>query len=300
MFYALAKSLLSFSLIYYPVLYLVGAGLFFCGCFLLIRPFYFKVATMATENSTAKSKVKPFKKRKPFAELLLSEIRQVFRSSGYVFQYFLFPLFMPLIVYTYDKLLISIAVNQAGQNMILGSHMLVLCIVSLMSNTISSTAISRSGVNFYLAKTTPVNVYTQVLAKLAFNTIFTVGAIIITTISTLLFVDLSPLSVLMCSVIAIVFSVGHICHSFDMDLCHPVLDWYDHSEISTIGKSTTKCVIYALVLSVLACVLVLLGAGKGGAFLSFVPALVVAVFYALGRCHLLYVRIEHYYDHMEV
>ena len=274
---------------------------FFCGCFLLIRPFYFKVATVTVENNaTKKKKQGKYVRRTPFVELLVSEIRQVFRSSGYVFQYFLFPLFMPLIVFTYDKLLISISVNQAGQNMILASHMLVLSIVAMMSNIISSTAISRTGVNFYLAKITPVSVYTQMLAKVTFNLIFTVGAVLVTTITTLLFVDLSPLAVIMCSVIVIVFTLGHICHSFDMDLRTPVLDWYDNSEISTIGKSTTKSVIFALLISFGSCFLVLLGANANSGFVAFIPALAVAFLYTLGRCHLLFVRTKYCYDNMEV
>lgn len=292
----LAKSMFSFKYIYFPVIFLVVAFTLMCGCFLLIKPFYYKIATITTENnSTIKSKYKKFKKRKPYNELLLNEIRQVFRSPSYIFQYFLFPLFMPLIVFTYDKLLVSIAVNQAGQDMILGSHVLVLTIIALMSNTISSTAISKEGGTFYIAKTTPISFYTQVAAKVSFNAIFTLGAVFITTIISLIFSNLNVVPILITSLSVMILSLGHIMHSFDLDLQNPVLDWYDNSEISTIGKNTTKSIIYALALAVVMC-LILTFLGTLGIYVS----LIFSIIYAVGRLHLLYVRTKYYYNKMEI
>ena len=299
-YYHLAQSLFSFSLIYYPLVFFVISLIIFCVCFLLIRPFYFKIATMSTENGGGENaRAKAFKCRKPFTALLLNEIRSVFRSPSYLFQYFLFPLFMPLIVYVYDKLLISIAVNQAGQNMIIGSHVLVLSIIALMSNTISSTAISREGGTFYIAKCAPVSFYVQVKAKIAFNAIFTVGAIFITTVTTLILTDYSTLMVIFASVCVAVMALGHICHSFDLDLMNPVLDWYDNSEISTISKSTTVSIVYALVLSFISCLIIILTASIS-LYAAFGILFAVALFYCLSRMYLLAIRTKYYYEKMEI
>lgn len=295
-YYQLAKCMFSLKYIYYPIIFMLIAFGLMCGCFLLIKPFYYKIATINIEhNATIKSKYKNFKKRKPYSELLLNEIRQVFRSPSYIFQYFLFPLFMPLIVFTYDKLLTTIAVNQAGQDMILGSHVLVLTIIALMSNTISSTAISKDGGTFYISKTTPISFYTQVAAKVSFNTIFTWISILVTTIISLIFSTLSALSIMITSLSIMILSLGHIMHSFDFDLQNPVLDWYDNSEISTLGKNTTKSIIYALVLSVIMCFILTLW-GTVGCYV----ALLFSIIYTFSRLHLLYVRINYYYNKMEI
>ena len=295
-FYLIAKSMFGLSYFYYIAIFLVISSVLLVCCLLLIRPFYYKIATINTENtSVVKTKYCQFTKRKPFAELLLKEIRLTFRSPSYIFQFFLFPLFMPLIVFTYDKLLISIAVNQAGQNMIFGSHILVLGIVALMSNTISSIAISKEGGTFYIAKSTPVEYKVQVLAKIVFNAIFTVGAIIVTTITSLIATNLNVGVILLSSLIIAILSLGHICHSFDMDLQNPVLDWYDNSEISSIGKSTTKSIIYAIVLPALLCFLVTL-MGYTGIFV----ALGISILYLVGRIHLLRIRTKYYYNLMEI
>lgn len=292
----LALSVVQFSMMWFPFVYLIGSVALFMICFLIIKPFYYKVATISLENtSKVKQRAGKFKKRTPFAELLLNEIRTVFRSPAYIFQFFLFPLFMPLIVYTYDKLLITIAVNQAGQNMIFGSHILILSIIALMSNTISSIAISKEGANFYISKVSPVSYRTQVYAKLLFNAIFTVSAIIITTITTFIFTDLDALIILLSSFMIIILSLGHIVHSFDMDLMNPVLKWYDNSEISQLSKSTTKSMIYALVLSVVVFALATLGGTIG-----IVVDIVISILYLIARIHLLKIRIYHYYNAMEV
>lgn len=295
-FYQLGLSMLSASWIYVPFVFCTVALLLMSVGLLIIKPFYYKIATINVEQtSVIKDRYKPFKKRSPFAELLLNEIRLTFRSPTYIFQFFLFPIFMPLIVYTYDKLVVSIAVNQSGQNMIFGAHILILSIIALMSDIISSIAISKEGGVFYIAKTSPVSYRTQVLAKLCFNAMFTVGAILITTIITLIFSGLPAWIVLVSSLTVIILSLAHICHSFDMDLQQPVLDWYDNSEISTIGKSTTKSMIYALIMSVVMCLSVTL-LGNAGVFV----ALGISIIYLVSRIHLLNIRIDYYYNNMEI
>lgn len=292
----LASCLFAFKNIGWLFAYLgISLGLMIV-CFLIIKPFYYKVATITIEHTNKiKPKPKKFKARKPFNELLLNEFRTTFRSPGYIFQFLLFPLFMPLIVFVYDKLLITIAVNQAGQNMIFGSHILILTLIALMSNTISSIAISKEGANFYLTKVSPVGYKTQVLAKLVFNMIFTVSAILITTITTFIFTDLNAVVILLSSVMAIILSLGHICHSFDMDLQNPMLQWYDNSEITLMNKSTTKSMIYALVLSVIMFVITTLGGQVG-----IVVCILLSIAYLLARIHFLTVRVAYYFSHMEV
>ena len=295
-FHELGMSMVNVKYIYVPFVFWACAFLLMSICLLIIKPFYYKIATINIEQtSVIKDRYKPFVKRKPFWELLLNELRLTFRSPGYIFQFFLFPLFMPLIVYTYDKLVISIAVNQTGQNMIFGTHIMILTIIALMSNIISSIAISKEGGVFYIAKTSPISFRTQVAAKLTFNAIFTESAILITTILTLILTDLPILVTLVSSLTVMILSLGHICHSFDLDLQHPVLDWYDNSEISTIGKSTTKSMIYALVFGAVMC-LVVTFLGTAGIFV----ALGISVIYLLARMHLLDVRMDYYYNKMEI
>ena len=299
-YFWLAKCWFSIKYIYFLLVFLaISLALLFLSL-LFIKPLFFKIATISNENTLEIfQRPKPFKKRSQFFELLLNEARSIFRSPAYIFQYLLFPIFMPVIVFTYDKLLTTISVNQVGQSMILGSHVLVLSIVALMSSMMSSSAISREGSNFYLAKTTPVNFYKQVFAKCLFNAIFTVGALFITCITTLILSDIPPLFVVFTTISTIILSVGHICHSFDMDLQKPILDWYDNSEISKMSHSTTKSIIYALLLSIVMCFVVIYCLRKS-MIVSIVTLLVISVIYCGSRIYLLFLRTEYYYNKMEM
>ena len=127
-------------------------------------------------------KEKRFKKSSTLMSLIKKEAVCIFRSPTDVFEYFLFTLLMPFIVYSYDKLLMTITVNQAGVNMIAGSHVMVVAILAMLSNIVSASAISRDGGNFYTSKIIPVNYYTQLFAKLLFNAIFTIGALLVTAV----------------------------------------------------------------------------------------------------------------------
>jgi len=297
----LAMSMFYLKQIYVPFIFIVVAVGIMLSCFILIKPFYYKVATISQENNTQTyGKYRKFKIRNPFWELVINEIRSVFRSPSYIFQYFLFPIFMPLIVYAYDKLLITIAVNQAGALMIVGSHVLVLSIIALMSNIISASSISREGGTFYIAKTTPISPYIQVGARVTFNAIFTVAAILITTITTLIFTSLNSWIVLVSSLSTIFLSFGHICHSLDMDLKSPVLDWYDNSEISTVGKSTTKSIIIALVLSLVMCMIYVMFSSMGNMVVPSIVHLVISILYAFNYSHLLHIHTKYYYNKMEI
>lgn len=296
LYYFIAQSLLDFKLLYYPLIFLLMGMAMLVVCFVAVKRIYFKIISITTDHKTSEMpKYKKFKKRTPFNELLLNEMRSVFRSPSYVFQYFIFALLMPLIVYVYDKLLIAIAVNQTGQAMIVGSHILILSIAALMSNTISSTALSREGGTLYISKNTPVSYYAKVGSKIVFNTILTLGAILITTISSLIFTDLSPIVVIISSISVAILAFGHICHSLDIDLTNPTLDWYDSGEIVELSKNTTKCIIWALILSALLFFLTILSPDYG-----IYLTLIFSVMYCLLRLYCLFIKLKHYYTKMEL
>lgn len=218
---------------------------------IIVKYFYFKLAMKNSETSI-KTVAKPKKDKcdPPFVSLFKTEMRSIFRSSGNMFSYFLFTILMPFIVFAYDKLLLSVTVNQTGMAMISASHVLVLSILAMLSNLVSSSAVSREGGNFYLTKITPTSFKTQAYAKIAFNCIFTVGALLITSIVTLLFTNLNVTHVFFSTFAVIIAAIGHIFLSYIIDLRKPTLDWYDSSEIEKISKNTKISMLIGLILSV--------------------------------------------------
>ncbi|MBE5758003.1 MAG: hypothetical protein E7345_03640 [Clostridiales bacterium] len=298
MFLYLANFILTGTLNYWLLIFIGLSIVSFVICFILIKPFYFRVATMSNENTTANAKFKKFKCRSVMGELILSELRQVFRSGEYIFQYFLFLIFMPLIVFTYDKLLIGIAVNQVGRGMIYASHVLIMMLVALMGSVVSSTSISRMGGCFYIMKSSPVSFYKQVKSRVFFNYILTSISIISTTIISLIFSNISWWVILLSGAIVLLMSLGHICHSFDIDLRSPILDWYDTSEITSIGSNTRKSIGYVVVLSALSFMVILFSSNS--VLAGFILLLILSILYAVNRMYLLYIRTKYYFELMEI
>ena len=160
LYYQLALAMVKFDMWGWIFIYFVCCQFILVLTILIIRPFYFKTAMSNSENTFTIKTGKEYHDRSAFMTLLLKEIKCVFRSPGNIFEYFLFTLLMPFIVFSYDKLLLTISVNQAGQNMINGSHLMIVAILAMLSNIISASSISRDGANFYISK---------IMFKLALN-----------------------------------------------------------------------------------------------------------------------------------
>ena len=179
----LARAMVSFTAWYWYPVFLGLCAVLSTITVLAIRPLYFKIAMSSLENTIKiKAKKSHFKKSSPFISLIKKEVACVFRSPTDIFEYFLFTLLMPFIVFSYDELLTSITVEHNGTNMIVGAHVMVVAILAMLSNIVSASAISRDGGNFYNSKIIPVNFYEQTFAKLTFNAIFTCGSLLVTMI----------------------------------------------------------------------------------------------------------------------
>lgn len=299
LYFWLSKSFLENSAIINQLFWFAGSMGLFGLCTLLIKPFYKNIILINNESIQVNGRKKEFKTRTVFNELLVTQFRLLFRSSSYVFEYLLFPLLMPIITVVYDKLLFSIVVNQMGKALIVASHVLVVGIIAFISNSLSSTAISRDGGMAYFVKTSPVSFYKQTFVKVLFNVIITASAIVLTTICCfILEKDVNPLVIILTSITVLFYSIGHICQSFDWDLRKPFLKWYDSSEITALNKNTTKSIGLGIFLAFM--MFVVMALLYFDIIIGFIVNLVIGIMYAVSRVYLLYYRIEYYYNKMEI
>ena len=279
-------------------IYFVGCQAVMILTILFIRPLYFKTAMTNLENTFKVKAKKEYREIKPFVSLLLKEIKCVFRSPGNVFEYFLFTLLMPFIVLSYDKLLLTITVNQVGQNMIAGSHLMIVAILAMLSNIISASSISRDGGNFYISKIVPINYYTQIGAKFVFNAIFTVGAILIT--MCISFIYQNPVQVILGTFAVIFAAIGHIAMSLDMDIKTPILNYQGNEDNSAMQKNTVKSTIVGLIIGVVMGLVVIAFAFKEMTIIPYVILLIVCLGFGIYRIYMLVLRIHVQYDKIEM
>ena len=244
---------------------------------------------------------KKMRRHNHFLSLLIKEILCVFRSTSDVFEYFLFTLLMPFVVYSYDKLLMSITVNQAGNNMIAGAHVMVVAILAMLSNISSASAISRDGGNFYTSKIVPVNYFTQMFAKFTFNAIFTVGAIIVTAVITLMFLPFYPLWQVVFSSVAIAMAaVGHIAYCIDSDIKNPTVNLQGNEESSTVSKTTPKALISGLIIGFILGITVILMSSMENQLIPYLIILGGSFIFMIYRVYTLALRINLSYDKIEM
>jgi ABC-2 type transport system permease protein len=175
---------------------------------------------------------------------------------------------------------------------------MVVAILAMLSNLVSSATISRDGNNFYTSKIIPINYYTQMFAKFTFNAIFTIGAIIVTAIISCF---IYPVWQIILGSVAVIFaSCGHIAWSIDMDVKNPTINMQGNEQASVTGKNTPKCLIGGLLIGFFMGMLIILTAGNSKSIMPYIILIVVSIIFAVYRVYTLILRINLAYDKIEM
>lgn len=300
LYYQLGSAMLNFKEWFYYPIFIALCTVVAVLTILFTRYFFFKTAMSSIENTikNEEKKEKPFKKRGIIATLFMKEVKCVFRSTADVFEYFLFTILMPFIVFSYDKLLMSITVNQAGINMIAGAHVMVVAILAMLSNISSASVISRDGGNFYVSKMIPVDYYKQIFAKFLFNAVFTLGALIVTAVVSMF---IYPAWQIILGTIAVAFaSVGHIAYSIEKDIKNPTINNGGDEKASTVSKSTPKSLVFGLILGFVMGMVVILMSSLENVVIPYIVIIVLALVFMIYAVNTLILRINLKYDKIEM
>ena len=301
LYYQLGRAMTTFSMWYWFPVFIVACVAVSVAAVLFTRRLFFKMAMSSLENTVkTKTKIKKFRKRSRFATLLRKEVFCVFRSSSEIFEYFLFTILMPFIVFSYSRLLMTLAVDQSGINMIAGAHVMVVAIMAMLSNISSASAVSRDGGNFHTSKTIPVNFFTQMFAKFSFNAIFTIGAIILTAVVSFLAFDYPAWQIVMGSIAVAMAAVGHIAYSISCDIQNPTISAVGDDESSTVSKSTTKCLVAGLLVGFILGMIVILMSGVRNPSLPYWIIIVLSGLYMVNRIVDMILRINCSYHKIEM
>ena len=254
--------------------------------------------TSIEKTVKVKKNEKPFRTRGVFSSLFRKELLCVFRSSTDVFEYFLFTLLMPFIVFSYDRLLMSITVNQYGTNMIAGAHVMVVAILAMLSNISSASAVSRDGGNFYTSKIVPVGYFTQMTVKFCFNAVFTVGAILVTAIISLF--TYPAWQILLGSLAVSMAAIGHIAYCIDSDVHYPTVNLAGDEKAGTVSKSTPKALIYGLVIGFIMGLAVIMMSSMENQLIPYLFIIFASFVFMIYRVWFMILRIQSRYDKIEM
>lgn len=299
-YYQLGRAMINLDEWYFFPIFVAVCGAVATVAILFTRRLFFKIAMSSLENTVkAKPKLKEFKRRSQFGSLFQKELFCVFRSTSEIFEYFLFTIIMPFIVFSYDKLLMTVAVNNSvGPRMIAGAHVMVVAILAMLSNISSASAVSRDGGNFHTSKTIPVNFFTQMFVKFSFNVVFTIGAILVTAIISVFFYP--AWQIILGSIAVAMAAVGHIAYCISCDIKNPTISAQGDEAASTVSKSTTKCLVAGMLIGFIMGFVVMLMSGVENKLLPYFIIIGGAFIYMLNRVVNLVLRINHNYDKIEM
>ncbi len=307
LYFQMAGGLTAFSDWIWYLLFVGICAMLAVGAIFTVRPIYFKMAMSSLENKVSETaKPKKFKKESPFISLIKRETLCIFRSPTQIFEYFLFTLLMPFIVFSYDKLMMTTVENTLGKNMVGGAHIMVVTILAMLSNIVSASAISREGGNFHTSKTVPVNYYTQIFAKFAFNAFFTFCALMVT-MGISFFIKTSdgavaypPLQLILGTAAVFLLSLGHIALSIDLDIKNPTPNLQGNEQASITSKSTPISICIGLLLGLIMGTYVILSASQSVTVTPYLILLGLTAAFAIWRLNTLVLRIQANYNKIEM
>ena len=132
------------------------------------KSYYHTLLKSLEKGKEAFTKKKPKKVRvySPFSAIFRTELKVIFRSFNYSFQYLAMAIAAPLMVYFCNDLAVAVGDAAVGGAIIPGLTLMVVLIFDTVIVSFASTTISRNGDTFYLTKIFPVPYKTQIAAKL--------------------------------------------------------------------------------------------------------------------------------------
>ena len=146
----------------------------------------------------------------------------------------------------------------------------------------------------------PVNYYVQIFAKLTFNAIFTIGALIVTMIVSFFMPNLVAWQLILGTIAVAFASIGHMAWCIDMDVKNPTIFLNGNDPSSTVTKSTPKGIIAGLVIATILGLGILLNCNLKNLLLPYLSILVLSIIFAIYRVYTLVLRVHLCYDKIEM
>lgn len=236
----------------YPSL-IITNGVCLALTVLIIGLLYFKtlLSNIEIEGSAFKRKTRN-RVRPVFISLLRKEFIQVFRSVNYSFQYFVLACAMPGMVFFSNNIVQNLAREQAGDRMVFGVTLLVMMVFTTIITSFAATTVSREGANFFLTKTAPIKIRTQLLAKFVMYMIVSILANLLSIAIMVAIRQMSWQYGILTFAIVQLNAVTLTLIAMRTDIDRPVFNLVgDAGEIQSNNVNTTRAVALGMLLSLL-------------------------------------------------
>ena len=271
-------------------------------CVFAIYGFAKKVYLKVLQNSAfdevlLKSKKTHLKKQNVFWLLVKKEFLTVYRVSNYSFSFFTIGMVTPIIVFSFNRLLLDIGALQ--QNLYPAISLFIILIFMALLTSFTATTITREGVNFPLTKTIPISAKTQMWAKIVFYLLVEIPAIVLSGLLLSYSGFISYLDFGIISALATLFVYGGIANSIHLDMKQPRFNYLKNNIAIQNNPNISKSVYTGLIIAFVAGVVGIVLSFFLDSYLWYTPILGIAIIFTLLQHVKLFKNIEQKYYYIE-
>lgn len=295
--------------LYLPLVLVIFVGIG-ALCFLVAMPFYFKAASSTAESSrNTRHKVRKGKKHGLFFTFLKKEFTLMFRTPQQVNSALSVILIFPMITYILNIIITAVNTNLYGNYMTVAFNTMIILSLLGTHNANCAQAISGEGSEFAVLKAAPSNMMTMTWAKLTVTSIVNLIAVLVSVVliripfrfsnGLALSTSLSATELALMTLLIVLFSMGHIFWSFELDIRNPkIADYITQGDAVVDNPNVAKAVVVGFVTATLVGVLTLLLL-IDNYVTGWVRVLLIAAAFMAARIYLYRSNLKSYFNEIQ-
>lgn len=226
--------------------------------FLIANKSYYSTLLKSLEKGKeAFTKKTKNKVRSQFSTIFVTELKIIFRSFNYSFQYLAMAIAAPLMVYFCNDLAVAVGDSAVGGAIIPGLTMMVVLIFDTIIVSFASTTVSRNGDCFYITKIIPVPYKTQIFAKMTlYFMVAGASSLVSCLVSWAAFGGakygnyMGPVDVIAIIFISAFVIVAQTCVAILSDMRSPSFEVNGEGELTKANKNVSNSIILGTVIAV--------------------------------------------------
>lgn len=220
--------------------------------FVLVRPIYFKMASVPFEFKKVKvNKIFANSKHSPGNAIVRKEGKLLLRDSEKLLSLGSIAIALPISILLLNKIFAAMDTRFTGMNMAVGFNILLILLIALSSNARLSYIYSEEGASSYLNKTSPQTYLKLLFNKLVINMSIMSASILATTIILAHFQGLDALQGIELFAFIEFLYLSHMLISAELDIMNPQNEQYQTTGGHANNPNETKSTILGFVLSAL-------------------------------------------------
>ena len=273
---------------------------------LIIKPFYFNLASRSMEEAREKDhKMSTKTNKNVFMSFIKKEFLMSYRDIGKTTESYLLILFMPsimiLILAIYSRLALNLSTGPVYASIF---AMLYLSLLSLTSVVDISTSLSREGTEFIILKTAPSKCENVTWAKILVSLVFTLGVLLVSYL--MLYIGALALNIKylveyipLIYVVSAITNIGLTFKGMEVDVMNPSLIEYATTKSTKENKNISKTIEEGTLLSVIYTTIfgIFIFSVGLSAFLVLIP---LSIIYLVYRVFSFRTKLFAFFDDIEV